>query len=546
MGIVLRYTKNSSLALIQFLSGFIVIMLGLFALIGWRFNIRMFSSIRTDFIPMAPTTACVFILFGLFFVFRMYLVKERNRKKLIFFISVLSIYCGLQFVEYLFRRDFTLDSFLFPTSEWLGKFPVYQMSPYTGLLFFLSGVALLLKLKNYRRATALNIVSAIGLIVLVVAFVACLGYLFGTPFLYSGNIIPLAAPTALAFFSLGSAIITLVGSKIFPVYYFAGQTANAKILKAILPIVIFGLLIEGFLNVVFVRSSEINSALSVALLTLFMVVITVIIVVRVSQNVFKHANEAEVERKQADLQLLDYSEKLKISNDTKDRLFSIIAHDLKSPFNAILGFSQILINEYDNYSNEEQKLFIKKIKDSSESAFLLLENLLYWSRTQTEGLTANPVSLNLFEIVSNQIDILNHIADSKGITIRNFVSQSASAFADIDMIKTVLLNLLNNAIKFTFQEGVITIAAHDLENQVEVSVADTGLGISRDNLKNLFKIDVSQSTRGTSGEKGTGLGLIICKEFVEINGGNIRVESELGKGSSFCFTLPKTAPIHKN
>lgn len=545
MGIFLRYTRNSSLALIQFVSGFIVILIGLFALIGWRFNIRVLSSIRTDFIPMAPTTACVFILFGLFFVFRMYLIEAKNRKKLIFFISLLSIYCGLQFVEYLLQRDFTFDSFLFPTAERLGRFPVYQMSPYTGLLFFLSGIAILLKLKNYSRAAVLNIVSAIGLAILFAAFVACLGYLFGTPFLYSGSITPLAAPTALAFFSLGSAIITLVGSKIFPVYYFVGQTANAKILKAILPIVIFGLLIEGVLNVTFVRNFEINSALSVALLTLFLVVITVVIVIRVSQNVFKHANEAEAERKQADLRLLDYSEKLKISNDTKDRLFSIIAHDLKSPFNSILGFSQILINEYDNYSNEEQKLFIKKIKDSSESAFILLENLLHWSRTQTGGITAKPVSLNLSEIVSNQIDILNNIADSKRITIRNFVPQSAIVFADRDMIKTVLLNLINNAIKFTSREGVITITTHDFENKIELSIADTGLGISRDNLMNLFKIDVTQSTSGTSGEKGTGLGLIICKEFVEINGGNIRVESELGKGSNFCFTLPKTPPVNQ-
>ena len=447
--------------------------------------------------------------------------------------------------------------------------------------------------------------------------------------------------------------------------YFTGQTANARILRSILPIVVFGLLLEGFLNVTFTRHSGINSALLVALLTLFMVVVTIIIVIRISQNVFKRANEVEIERrlaveellkfklgiersnevifmtdidgnilyvnpsfektygytkeevlgknprilksgtldnsfyrefwehllkkqlvvkeienktkegsvvnietsvnpilgesneifgflaiqhditqrKKADLQLLDYSEKLKISNDTKDRLFNIIAHDLRSPFNSILGFSEILINEYDQYSDEQHKAFIKKIKDSSETAFLLLENLLYWSRTQTGGIIAKPISLNLFEIVSYQIDILNNIAGSKKIDIRNLVPPVTVAYADKDMVKIILLNLINNAIKFTPKDGVITISVHDFENDIEISIADNGLGISHDNLNNLFKINLSQSTMGTSGEKGTGLGLIICKEFVEINGGNIRAKSTLGKGSDFCFTLPKTAPL---
>jgi PAS domain S-box-containing protein len=661
----MKSTKKSSLATIQVASGSIVIAIGLLALIGWLFSIPVLSSISGRFIPMAPASAFVFILYGLFFTNSTYLLDNGRKKYLVVIVSILSIYCSLQFIEYFLKVDLTLDTILFSTSTKLGNFTVNQMSPYTGLLFFLSGVAVLLKLRIKNSESVLKVISAIGLVILFAAFVACLGYLFGTPFLYSGSITPLAPTTALAFFCLGCGLISLTAAKSFPLYYFVGQTVNAQILRSILPIVVLGLLIEGFLNVTFTRNSEINSALIVALLTLFMVVITIIIVIRVSHNVFKQAKEAEIERKfaeeellkfklgiersnevvfmtdiggnilyvnpsfekmygykkeevlgknprilkagtmdvsfyrefwesllkkqlvikeienktkdglilnietsvnpilnesneilgflaiqhditqrkQADLRFLDYSEKLKISNDTKDRLFNIIAHDLKSPFSSILGFSEILINEYDNYSDEQHKSFIKKIRDSSETAFILLENLLYWSRTQTGGIIAKPISLNLFEIVSYQIEILNNIADSKGITIKNHIPQSIIAYADKDMVKTVLLNLINNAIKFTPKEGVITISAHDLENKIELSVVDTGQGISRDNLNNLFKVSITQSTIGTSGEKGTGLGLILCKEFVELNGGKIRAESELGKGSNFCFTLPKTAPI---
>ena len=661
---IMKVIKKTKLETVQGGAGLVIIIISLLAIAGWYFNIRVLSSIRVGFIPMAPITACVFFLFGLFFVFETYFDKEKYKKKLFVFILILTFFCALKFIEYFLHVELTFDSLLFPTAERLLNFPVYRMSPYTGLLLFLSGVAIMFRLKISHSNSTLNIVSAIGLVVMFAAFVACLGYLFETPFLYSGRITPLAAPTALAFLCLGTAITALAGRKTFPMYYFVGLTANARILKAILPIIVLGLLIEGFLNVTFVRTFEINSALLLALLTLFMVILTIIIVIRVSRNVFKRANEAEVERKLAeaelvkfklgiersnevvfmtdiagnilyvnpsfekiygytkeevlgknpriiqsgrmdisfyhdfwdrllkkqlvineienktkdgsilnievsvnpildesneilgflaiqhditqrklaDLRLLDYSEKLKISNNTKDKLFNILAHDLKSPFNAILGFSEVLIVDYDNYSNEQQKVFIKKIKESAESAYILLENLLYWSRSQTGRITANPVALNLFEIVGYQIDILHNIAESKGIRLKNEVPESAIAFADKDMVKTVLLNLINNAIKFTPNGGEIIISARDFEGQIELSVTDTGVGISRDNLEKLFKMDLFQSSIGTSGEKGTGLGLMICKEFVEINGGAIRVESELGKGSCFCFTLPQTVP----
>jgi PAS domain S-box-containing protein len=660
------FTKKTRLKAIQAISGLIIILISILALVGWLFDLPVFSSFKKEFIPMAPLTALIFILYGLFLAFEENLVSEVQKKIVVIFISILSVYCVLHFIAYFLKIGRTFDLFLFPSVERLKKFPVYKMSPYSGLLFFFVGIAILLKLKCKNKDSILKIVAGIGLVILLAAFVACLGYLFGTPFLYSGNIIPIAATTAIAFFSLGYGLILLSGEKTLPLSYFVGQTANARILRAILPIVVIGLIVEGLLNVTFVRNFEINAALFVALLTLFMVVLTFIIVIRVSQVVFKQANEAESERKhaenellkfklgiersnelifmtdiegnityvnpsfekvygykeedvlgrnprflksgiqpdsfyrefwdtllnkqlvvkeivnktndgiflnidtsvnpildeskniigflavqhditqrkQSELRLLDYSEKLKISNDTKDKFFSIIAHDLKSPFNAILGFSQILNDEYDSYNDKQKKSIIQKIKYSSENAFNLLENLLIWSRTQTKGIKVKPIVLDLVDIIKSQTAIIANIADSKNIKIKYNIPETAFVYTDKDMVKTVILNLLNNAIKFTSSEGNIIITLTDKEDKIELSVADSGVGISRDNQEKLFRISHTLSTDGTMGEKGTGLGLLICKEFVEMNGGDIRVESEEGKGSNFYFTLPKTTNIN--
>jgi PAS domain S-box-containing protein len=230
-------------------------------------------------------------------------------------------------------------------------------------------------------------------------------------------------------------------------------------------------------------------------------------------------------------------------NATKNKFFSIIAHDLKNPFQAIFGFSELLLRNYIDFDDPQKLELLGMIKTSSESAYNLLENLLQWARTQTERIKYSPTDINLDELIEQNISLSQGSAENKHISLVSQVNCKSPAFADKNMINLVIRNLISNAIKFTNDGGVVTVqcARDDKNKQVLcVSISDTGIGISPDNIKKLFRIDEYFSTSGTAGESGTGLGLIICKEFVEKNKGTINIVSELEVGTTFTFTLPRS------
>jgi len=222
----------------------------------------------------------------------------------------------------------------------------------------------------------------------------------------------------------------------------------------------------------------------------------------------------------------------------KDKVFSIIAHDLKSPFNSIMGFSELLIDQINAKDYDGIEEYAKIIGQSSQRAMDLLINLLEWARAQTGRMEFNPQVFDLVDLIGENLKLFYVIASQKEITINKVLPDKITVFADKPMIATVLRNLISNAIKFTKQSGEITIFAERFAQETRVSVSDNGIGISSERLKKLFCIDQSESTRGTNNETGTGLGLILCKEFVEKHGGKIWVESEIGKGSTFFFEIP--------
>ncbi len=227
------------------------------------------------------------------------------------------------------------------------------------------------------------------------------------------------------------------------------------------------------------------------------------------------------------------------ANITKDKFFSIIAHDLKEPFNTLLGFSELLLKEYDNRTPEENKEMIQHIYHSSVHGFDLLNNLLEWSRSQTGRIEYKPCDFSLTDLVRQNTASLSGAANKKNIDVQNEIKEYIMAFGDQRMINTVIRNLIVNALKFTGSGGEIVLS-HKEENEfIVVTVADTGIGISEKNLSKLFNLTENISTPGTKNEHGTGLGLILCKEFVEKNGGKIWVESEYGRGSKFSFSLPR-------
>ncbi len=239
--------------------------------------------------------------------------------------------------------------------------------------------------------------------------------------------------------------------------------------------------------------------------------------------------------------------KLRELNATKDKFFSIIAHDLKSPFNSIIGFSNLLVKQIKNKDIEGIDEYANIVLKSANKAMDLLLNLMEWSGSQTGKMEFNPKYFDLVSCTNKTILLYVDIAGQKSITIKNILPHKAFVFADNAMISTILRNLISNAIKFTMPGGNIIVSAIEKQNEIIFSVSDTGVGISKSSIKKLFLIDQSYSTTGTNKETGTGLGLILCKEFVEKHNGKIWVESEEKKGSTFYFTLPYNAePQEKN
>jgi PAS domain S-box-containing protein len=245
-------------------------------------------------------------------------------------------------------------------------------------------------------------------------------------------------------------------------------------------------------------------------------------------------------RKKAEEQLAEHAKKLQKLNVTKDKFFSIIAHDLRNPFQSILGFSDLLTRNYNDFDDDKKREFIGLIYESSEHAHNLLENLLQWSRTQMDSIKYNPSMQSLSRIVDDTMHVLNASLKKKGLTFTSQVDVKQSVYIDKNMVETVIRNLINNAIKFTPSGGKITISSTDKNKFLEVSISDTGVGISPELLPRIFHFEEFHTTAGTEGELGTGLGLIICHEFIKKHGGDISVRSEPGKGSVFSFTLPKS------
>ncbi len=243
--------------------------------------------------------------------------------------------------------------------------------------------------------------------------------------------------------------------------------------------------------------------------------------------------------KLANKKLAESEQNLKELVATKDKFFSIIAHDLRSPLSSLSLVTEVLDQNIDSLDKDKTAYLLGSINKAANNLMELVENLLNWARTQTGKITFEPSKINVSEIIKQNINLLALNAEKKNITIKNNVKNNIFARADINLIATVILNLLSNAIKFTNEQGTITFDISEKNEFYEIKISDTGLGISEKNIQKLFRIDIDTRQIGDSVEKGTGLGLILCKEFVEKNGGQINVQSEIEIGSTFSFTIKK-------
>ena len=258
---------------------------------------------------------------------------------------------------------------------------------------------------------------------------------------------------------------------------------------------------------------------------------------KVKQRTEELSNEIS-ERKKTEEILRKREAELNLQIASKDKFFSIISHDLRSPFTALLGLTDLLISDFDNLNRVEKLDYLASIEKTSKGVFNLLENLLEWSRVQTGMMEFNPKISPLYTLVNEVINLVEVTAINKKITLQCDIDEKLHFYGDVNMIYTVLRNLTSNAIKFTRKEGKVVLSAQKIDKMVEVQIEDNGVGMDQHVLKKLFDMNVSYSTNGTAGEKGTGLGLLLCKELVEKNNGRIEVSSKLNEGTIFKIYLP--------
>ncbi len=277
-------------------------------------------------------------------------------------------------------------------------------------------------------------------------------------------------------------------------------------------------------------------------IVLFMLIVTIILVLLLSYLIIKLAKKHRLKlvkiNESLETKVHERTLELQEINATKDKFFSIIAHDLANPFNYLIGMTDFLSENIETVDAETRDELILKLNDSATSAFDLLSNLLVWARSQQKMIKISPKNYNLKELTDTSIKPLINIAKEKNIQLLNKIQLNKDVYIDQYMVSTVIRNLVNNAIKFTNYNGIIEIEAIKNENIVTISVKDNGVGMSEEIQSKIFKIGEKVSTHGTNNESGTGLGLILCNEFISKNNGKIWVESIVGIGSTFYFTVP--------
>jgi signal transduction histidine kinase len=238
------------------------------------------------------------------------------------------------------------------------------------------------------------------------------------------------------------------------------------------------------------------------------------------------------------LKLSESDKKNRELNAMKDRMITIISHDLRSPFNSLIGFSNLLIDQPEDYDEERRDSMLKIINKTAKDTLEFLNNLLDWTHTQTGKHKPIKTCFPVISLIDNIVNQHIPIALNKAINISFNKKNEWNAYADFNMVNTILRNLVSNAVKFTPKEGNISIDYECKDNFIHFHVTDSGIGIPIENQRNLYSLDKKVLTKGTTGERGSGLGLVLCKEYVEMNGGKLFFESEEGKGSKFSFTIP--------
>ncbi|MCK4853563.1 MAG: tetratricopeptide repeat-containing sensor histidine kinase, partial [Bacteroidales bacterium] len=283
-----------------------------------------------------------------------------------------------------------------------------------------------------------------------------------------------------------------------------------------------------------------NTILFLAAVSLMIILVFVVYYQknRLKRETTRLLEEKNKQLEKSNLKLQNSEKHLKELNSTKDKFFSIIGHDLRNPLNALLGFSELISGNSRDHTSEEIQRYSKIINEAAKNIHLLIENLLEWSRSQSGNIDYNPEKTDLMPMVTEIFKVFEIHADKKGVSMVSDIPEDVSIYADRNLLSTILRNLISNAVKYTLNGGQVRVFCEQNTSEITISVEDTGIGMSEKQLDNLFRLDSNVTMPGTSEEKGTGLGLILCREFVDMHQGKIWASSKPKEGSIFSFTLP--------
>ena len=513
----------------------LALFLSLLDLAGWIFNIALFKSLIPQLGSMNLITALCFIITAASLVIILEEFPVIIMKLLPIFlatviccVSLVSVYSCIYSFET--GRESSITSV--PTFSFFLS-PEKRMTLLTSCNFLLTGGILLLLL--LKKEITSGIAHLLIIPVFLISYYTIVKYILDVNSVIGLSNISIPLNTDIAFCSVCTAVL-LMRPQTWLLKTFTSLNTGGIFARKLIPALIILPLFIGWLHKEGDRVSLFKSEEDVILLAIIYTICFLVLVWMTARSV----NKIDIRRRASEEALREREIQLTELNATKDTFFNILAHDLKNPFTSILGSSELLYENIGNLETKNIKELALILNDSAKSGYAILQNLLDWSRSQTGLLKINPERVNLRNLINENISTLQLAAANKDIKMFYKAEEDVFVFSDKNMINTILRNLLSNAVKFSYKSGKVLVTTTRTNDEVIVSVKDTGIGISGEKIEKLFKIDTRNSVPGTENEQGTGLGLKLSKEFVEKLGGRIWVECIETTGSEFRFSIPIT------
>jgi len=511
----------------------LALLLSLLDLAGWIFNIAVLRSLTPRLGAMNLITAICFILtVSTLLIILLDFPSARIKSLSVFLaiiicgVSLISVYACIYYIET--GRESSITSL---SAFNLFISPEKRMALLTSCDFFLTGIILLLLLPKKENAS--EIAHFLIIPVFFISYYTIVKYILDVNSVVGLSNISIPLNTDIAFCSVCAAVL-LMRPQTWLLETFTSQKTGGIFARKLIPALIILPLVIGWLHKEGDKASLFKSEEDVILLAIVYTICFLVLVWMTARSV----NKIDIQRQASEEALRERESQLTDLNATKDKFFNIVAHDLKNPFTSLLGSSELLYENIDNLGTENIRELALILNDSAKSGYAILQNLLDWSRSQTGLLKINPESVNLRDLIKENISAQQLAAANKEIKMYYKSEEDVFVYSDKNMINTILRNLLSNAVKFTYKSGKVAISTAMADDEVIVSVKDSGIGIPMEKIGQLFKIDARNSNPGTENEQGTGLGLKLSKEFVEKLGGRIWVECIETTGSEFRFSIP--------